>query len=97
MTGIRKIIVEEEGVGPLLKLLKEAAMPNAQIAAAFALCNLSDDQERIREIVDHSGVPLIVQVLGDSSMQVQIRVASMVARMAEFDRVAGGICQGERD
>ncbi|KAI4363611.1 hypothetical protein MLD38_019806 [Melastoma candidum] len=84
----KKIIVEEGGVGPLLKLLKEAATPNAQIAAATALCNLSDDQERVMVIVDHSGVPLIVQVLGDSSMQVQIRVASLVARMAEFDRVA---------
>ncbi|KAI4384145.1 hypothetical protein MLD38_002333 [Melastoma candidum] len=84
----KKIIVEEGGVSPLLKLLKEAATPNAQIVAATALLNLSDNQERVRAIVDHSGIPLIVQVLGDSPMQVQIRVASLVARMAEFDPVA---------
>lgn len=36
----KKIIVEEGGIGPLLKLLKEAASPQAQFAAATALYNI---------------------------------------------------------
>lgn len=84
----KKIIVEEDGVSPLLKLLKESSSPEAQIAAATALRNLANEQERVRTIVDEVGVPVIVQVLGDSPMRVQTRVASLVARMAEYDTIA---------
>lgn len=86
----KKIIVEEGGVPPLLKLLKENSnsSPEAQIAATIALYNLANDKERVRVIVDHLGVPVIVQVLNDSPMRVQIRVANLVARMAEYDSVA---------
>ncbi|RYR59308.1 hypothetical protein Ahy_A05g025180 [Arachis hypogaea] len=82
------IIVEEGGVPPLLKLLKESSSPVAQIAAASALCNLANDLERVRVIVSELGVPIVVQVLADSPMKVQIRVAQLVARMAEHDPVA---------
>ncbi|KAL4373559.1 hypothetical protein HN51_007423 [Arachis hypogaea] len=84
----KKIIVEEGGVPPLLKLLKESSSPVAQIAAASALCNLANDLERVRVIVSELGVPIVVQVLADSPMKVQIRVAQLVARMAEHDPVA---------
>ncbi|XP_030472012.2 ARM REPEAT PROTEIN INTERACTING WITH ABF2-like [Syzygium oleosum] len=84
----KKIIVEEGGVPPLLKLLKEAAAPEAQIAAAVALFNLANDQERVRVVVSELGVPLIVKVLRDAPMRVQIHVARLVARMAELDPVA---------
>lgn len=84
----KKIIVEEGGVSPLLKLLKENSAIDGQIAAATALYNLANDEERVRVIVDHLGVPLIVQVLSDSPMRVQIRVADLIARMAEHDCVA---------
>ena len=84
----KKIIVEEGGVPPLLKLLKESASPEAQIAAASALCYLANDLERVRVIVSELGVPVVVQVLGDSPMRVQTRVANLVARMAEHDPVA---------
>ncbi|KAF8390487.1 hypothetical protein HHK36_025013 [Tetracentron sinense] len=84
----KKIIVEEGGVPPLLKLLKERESPNAQIAAAIGLSNLANDQERVRLIVSEFGVPLIVQVLGDSPISVQIWVANLVSRMAEHDPVA---------
>ncbi|XP_043725453.1 uncharacterized protein LOC122672009 [Telopea speciosissima] len=73
----KKIIVEEGGVPPLLKLLKEGASPNAQIAAATALLNLATDQERIRIIARELGIPVIVQVLFDSSMRVQSGVANL--------------------
>ncbi|XP_052206145.1 ARM REPEAT PROTEIN INTERACTING WITH ABF2 [Diospyros lotus] len=81
----KKIIAEEGGIPPLLKLLKESSSPDAQIAAATALFNLANNQERVRLIADELGVPVIVQVLGDSQMRVQIMVANLVARMAEHD------------
>uniref|UniRef100_A0A803PGV1 DUF7792 domain-containing protein n=1 Tax=Cannabis sativa TaxID=3483 RepID=A0A803PGV1_CANSA len=84
----KKIIIEEDGVSPLLKLLKESSSPEAQIAAATALCNLANEQERVRSIVSEVGIPVIVQVLGDSPMRVQARVARLVARMAKHDPVA---------
>ncbi|KAA8533198.1 hypothetical protein F0562_033269 [Nyssa sinensis] len=84
----KKMIVEEGGVPPLLKLLKESASPGAQIAAATALFNLANDQQRVRLIADELAVPIIVQVLENSPMRVQIWVAYLVARMAEHDPVA---------
>lgn len=84
----RKIIVEEGGILPLLKLLKEAASPDAQTAAAGALFNIATDQETVRLIVDVLGVPIIVSVLGEASMKVQVAVANLVARMAELDSTA---------
>lgn len=84
----KNIIVEEGGVPPLLKLLKEAAVPEAQIAAAITFFNLANDQERVRVIVSEHGVPLIVKVLRDAPMRVQIYVARLVARMAEFNPIA---------
>lgn len=84
----KKIIVEEGGVPPLLKLLKETASSEAQSAAATALYNIANDQERVRVIVSELGVPTIVNVLSDSIMKVQIQVASLVARMAEHDALA---------
>lgn len=84
----KKIIVEEGGVPPLLKLLKETASSEAQSAVATALYNIANDQERVRVIVSELGVPTIVNVLSDSIMKVQIQVASLVARMAEHDALA---------
>ncbi|KDO69508.1 hypothetical protein CISIN_1g041643mg [Citrus sinensis] len=84
----RKIIVEEGGILPLLKLLKEAASPDAQTAAANALFNIATDQETVRFIVDVLGVPIIVSVLGEAPVKVQVAVANLVARMAELDSIA---------
>ncbi|KAK4399689.1 hypothetical protein Sango_1075000 [Sesamum angolense] len=79
----KQIIVEEGGILPLLKLLKDSSSLEAQIAAASALINLANDEERVRAIIDESGIQIIVQVLGDSPTKVQIRVANLVAKMAE--------------
>ncbi|KAL4279168.1 hypothetical protein GQ457_03G008380 [Hibiscus cannabinus] len=84
----KKITVEEGGIPPLLKLLKESSSPDAQIAAANALCVLANEEERVRSIVHEMGVPIVVQVLGDSPMKVQILVAKLVAAMAEHDPLA---------
>ncbi|KAK2983343.1 hypothetical protein RJ640_016081 [Escallonia rubra] len=78
----KKIIVEEGGISPLLKLLKESGSPEAQIAAANALYVLSDDQDTVKLIGDELGVPIVVSVLGNSPIRVQIIVARLVARMA---------------
>ncbi|GLT46441.1 hypothetical protein SLA2020_201890 [Shorea laevis] len=84
----KKIIVEEGGVPPLLKLFKENSSAEAQIAAANALRILSNEQERVRNIVSEMGIPIVVLVLGDSPTRVQIQAAKLVARMAEHDPVA---------
>ncbi|KAL1333858.1 hypothetical protein HN51_062724 [Arachis hypogaea] len=80
------IILDEGGVSPLLKLLKEGSSPDAQVAAANALVSIARNQERVvRFIVDSLGVPIIVQVLGDAAMRVRVSVAELVATMAEQD------------
>ncbi|KAG8366077.1 hypothetical protein BUALT_Bualt17G0038400 [Buddleja alternifolia] len=79
----KQIIVEEGGVLPLLKLLKDGSSIEGQIAAACSLFNLANDPERVRAIISELGVPIIVQVLNDSPMKVQIKVANLVAEMAE--------------
>ncbi|KAK1365716.1 ARM REPEAT PROTEIN INTERACTING WITH ABF2 [Heracleum sosnowskyi] len=79
------IIVAEGGVPPLIKLLKECDSPNAQIAVANALFILANDEVRVRVIAKELGVKAIVGVLGSAPMRVQIVVADLVARMAEFD------------
>ncbi|GLU03128.1 hypothetical protein SLE2022_203450 [Rubroshorea leprosula] len=84
----KKIIVEEGGVPPLLKLFKESSSADAQIAAAYALRILANERERVRNIVSEMGIPIVVLVLGDSPMTVQIQAAKLVARMAEHDPVA---------
>ncbi|KAH9624315.1 hypothetical protein KSS87_005230 [Heliosperma pusillum] len=88
----RKVIVEENAVSPLLRLLKDGGgCAEGQVAAAMALCWLAEnDEERCRAIsCDKTlGIPVIVQVLGESSMSVQIAVADLVAKIAEADKVA---------
>ncbi|KAL5718172.1 hypothetical protein ACHQM5_011107 [Ranunculus cassubicifolius] len=84
----KKIIVEEGAIPPLLKLLKEASSPDAQVASAEALSHLCGEQESVRLILAEGGVPTIVQVLWDSPMLVQIAVAELVARMAQRDSSA---------
>ncbi|XP_027331105.1 uncharacterized protein LOC113846726 [Abrus precatorius] len=80
------IILDEGGVLPLLKLLKEAASPDAQVAAGNALVNIATNQDRVVNfIVDSHSVPTIVQVLGDSPMRVRVSCANLVAVMAEQD------------
>uniref|UniRef100_A0A1J3DQW1 DUF7792 domain-containing protein n=1 Tax=Noccaea caerulescens TaxID=107243 RepID=A0A1J3DQW1_NOCCA len=84
----KKIIVDEGGVSPLLKLLKESSSSEAQISAATALVYLACEEDKVRSIVNELGVPIIVQVLADSPIRVQIKVATLVARMAEHDPIA---------
>ncbi|KAI3720339.1 hypothetical protein L6452_21255 [Arctium lappa] len=85
----KKIIVEEGGIPPLLKLLKEASSPESQIAGAITLFNLGNNQERARLIADELGVSIIVQAFGrESPISVRIAIAKLICRMSEFDPVS---------
>ncbi|KAI3882592.1 hypothetical protein MKX03_034141 [Papaver bracteatum] len=87
----KKIIVEEGGIPPLLRLLKQgSSSPESQIAASNALSNLATDRQKIRVILSEHGAPIIVQVLNESAMSVQISVANLVSRMAKNDPAAQG-------
>ncbi|GFP97500.1 hypothetical protein PHJA_001894100, partial [Phtheirospermum japonicum] len=79
----KQIIVDEGGILPLLKLLKDNSSPDGQVAASSTLFHLSNNQERVQAIIDDLGVPIIFQTLNDSPMKVQIRVSNLVAKMAE--------------
>ncbi|XP_071703181.1 uncharacterized protein [Rutidosis leptorrhynchoides] len=81
----KMVIIEEGGISPLLKLLKEDASADAQIASAVALFSLVNDQFRASCIFNEHGVPIIVNVFRNSSVFVQIEVAKLIARMAEYD------------
>ncbi|KAI3464133.1 hypothetical protein Pfo_020796 [Paulownia fortunei] len=81
----KKIIVEEHGIPPLLKMLKASGNLDAQSAAASALCNLADDQGRVRMIADAQGVQVVAKVLSEASMRVQVTLVSLVSRMSEMD------------
>lgn len=80
----KKIIVEEKGIPPLLKMLKESGNVNAQSAAASALCNLADDPGRVRVIADSLGVQVVSKVLSEAPMKVQVKLANLVSRMSEM-------------
>ncbi|KAI3713860.1 hypothetical protein L1987_72447 [Smallanthus sonchifolius] len=81
----KMVIVEEDGIAPLLKLLKDDLSPDAQIAGAMALFNLANDQTRVRSIFNEHGVPILAHALRSSRISVQIEVAKLIARMAEHD------------
>ncbi|GLT57779.1 hypothetical protein SLA2020_307280 [Shorea laevis] len=80
----KRIIIEEGGIPPLLKLLKNNS-PDAQIAAVNTLYVLADNEERVKTIVEQNGVPLIVQLFRASSRSVQTPAVNLMARMTEND------------
>ncbi|KAK1438187.1 hypothetical protein QVD17_03992 [Tagetes erecta] len=84
----KTVIVEEGGVLPLLKLLKEDFSHELQVAGAVALFNLVNDQYRARLVFNEHGVPILAQVLRSSSILVQIEVVKVIGAMAEHDRVS---------
>ncbi|KAI3504582.1 hypothetical protein L1887_26170 [Cichorium endivia] len=82
----KKMIVEEDGIPPLLKLLKDGSSPESQIAAATTLCTLATDREKISAFVRSQAISTIVQVLNDSTtIVVRTNVINLVSRMAGID------------
>ncbi|KAI3713859.1 hypothetical protein L1987_72446 [Smallanthus sonchifolius] len=86
---IKKIIVEEGGITPLLKLLKHESSPKIQIAGAMALFNLANDQNMARSVFNENGVPVLALAFRYSQVSVQTEVAKLIERVAELD----GVCQ----
>ncbi|KAD1020762.1 hypothetical protein R6Q59_004425 [Mikania micrantha] len=84
----KMVIVEEGGIAPLLKLLKDESSPEIQIAGAVALFNLANDQYRARTVFNEQGVPILAQAFRNSSILAQIEVAKLIARVAEHDSVS---------
>ncbi|KAL8519143.1 hypothetical protein ACS0TY_010182 [Phlomoides rotata] len=81
--GNKLIIFREGGISPLVKLFKDSSSTGGQIAAASALSFLANDPKTVEAIIDEIKFPVIAQALDYSPMKVQIRVANLVAKMAE--------------
>ncbi|KAH6829261.1 hypothetical protein C2S53_011354 [Perilla frutescens var. hirtella] len=81
----KKIIAEENGIPPLLKMLKDSSNVDGQSAAATALCNLADDQGRVKIIADISGVQIIAKALSEAPAPVQVILVNLVSKMSELD------------
>ncbi|XP_016446177.1 uncharacterized protein LOC107771340 [Nicotiana tabacum] len=77
-----KLIIEEGGVGPLLKLLKEGKL-EGQENAAKAIGLLGKDPESVEHMV-HAGVcSTFAKILKEAPMKVQSVVAWAVAELSE--------------
>ncbi|KAH6806680.1 hypothetical protein C2S51_031511 [Perilla frutescens var. frutescens] len=81
----KKVIAEENGIPPLLKMLKDSSNVDGQSAAATALCNLADDQGRVKIIADKSGVQIIAKALSEAPAPVQVILVTLVSKMSELD------------
>jgi hypothetical protein len=67
-----KIIVEEGGVPPLLRLLREGTVAG-QEEAAKALGYLAKEKERVQKMRMDGAISVFCQILGHGSMKVQVR------------------------
>lgn len=77
-----KLIIEECGIGPLLKLVKEGKL-EGQENAAKAIGLLGKDRESVEHMV-HAGVcSVFAKVLKEGPMKVQAVVAWAVSELAE--------------
>uniref|UniRef100_A0A0A9DW33 DUF7792 domain-containing protein n=1 Tax=Arundo donax TaxID=35708 RepID=A0A0A9DW33_ARUDO len=80
-----KYIIEEDGVAPLVKLLKEGT-DDGQEAAAMALGLLGHDEESVDKLL-HSGVcSVFVAALKQPPMRVQAAVAEAIASLAQHSQ-----------
>lgn len=76
-----KLIIEEGGVGPLLKLIKEGK-PEGQENAARAIGLLGRDQESVEHMI-HAGVcSVFAKILKEGPMKVQAVAAWAVSELA---------------
>ncbi|KAL2945515.1 Vacuolar protein 8 [Bienertia sinuspersici] len=76
-----KLIIEEGGVGPLLKLAKEGK-PEGQENAARCIGLLGRDQESVEPIVNAGVCSVFGKMLKDGQMKVQAIVAWAVSELA---------------
>ncbi|XVE93824.1 hypothetical protein REPUB_Repub01dG0228000 [Reevesia pubescens] len=76
-----KLIIEEGGVPPLLKLAKEGK-PEGQENAARAIGLLGRDPESVEQIVNAGVCSVFAKILKDGNMKVQSLVAWAVSELA---------------
>ncbi|KAL0927498.1 hypothetical protein M5K25_001673 [Dendrobium thyrsiflorum] len=76
-----KLIIEEDGVGPLLRLVKEGRL-EGQENAARALGLLGRDPESVEQMVIAGVCSVFSKVLKESPMKVQAMVAWAVSELA---------------
>ncbi|KAF5752021.1 Armadillo repeat only 1 [Tripterygium wilfordii] len=76
-----KLIIEEGGVGPLLKLAKEGKM-EGQENASRAIGLLGRDPESVEHIVNAGVCSVFAKILKESHMKVQAMVAWAVSELA---------------
>ncbi|PWA56526.1 Armadillo [Artemisia annua] len=82
----KKVIVEEGGVAPLLKMMKEDSV-EGKIASANAIFCLVNERVRARVVFVEHGVGVIVSAFRSGSILVQIEVVKVIGRLCEFDSV----------
>jgi len=81
-----KLIVEEGGIRPLLKLIKEAGTVEGQEAAAKAMGKLGKDPQRVSEMIREGVCSVFAKVLKDGvSMKVQTMVAWALSELLSND------------
>ncbi|KAL5181281.1 hypothetical protein HKD37_01G002221 [Glycine soja] len=76
-----KLIIEEGGVGPLLKLLKEGK-PEGQEHAARAIGVLGRDPESVEHVIHVGACSVFAKILKEGPMKVQAVVAWAVSELA---------------
>ncbi|KAL3697180.1 hypothetical protein R1sor_011256 [Riccia sorocarpa] len=79
-----KLIIEEGGIPPLLRLLKEGSIAG-QEAAAEALGIMARDGEKVKQILDDGVVEVFILILTHGSMKVQVKVARALAQMVSHN------------
>ncbi|KAJ3692788.1 hypothetical protein LUZ60_011883 [Juncus effusus] len=79
-----KLIIEEDGVTPLLRLVKEGRL-EGQEAAAHAIGLLARDAESVEQMMQAGVCAAFAKVLKESCMQVQAMVAWAVSELAAFN------------
>ncbi|KAL2253983.1 UNVERIFIED_CONTAM: hypothetical protein Sindi_0193000 [Sesamum indicum] len=80
-----KLIIEEGGVGPLLKLAKEGRM-EGQESAARAIGLLGRDPDSVEQIVNAGVCQVFAKILKEGHMKVQVVVAWAVSELAAHHR-----------
>ncbi|XP_062025123.1 uncharacterized protein LOC133741202 [Rosa rugosa] len=78
-----KLIIEEGGVPPLLKVAKEGGNKEGQENAARAIGLLGRDPESVEQIVQSGVCPVFAKILKDGHMKIQAVVAWAVSELAE--------------
>ncbi|KAL2925804.1 Vacuolar protein 8 [Bienertia sinuspersici] len=77
-----KLIIEEGGVGPLLKLLKEGKTVEGQENAARALGLLGRDPESVEQMVLAGVCSVFTKILKEGPMKVQVMVAWALSELS---------------